>query len=303
MIFRVTQESLSNIAKHADARGVDVELSFVGRTMLRVRDDGAASTRRRRAVNGAPARPRRRARPRAACASARCSSAGNLDVFTAPGAGTTIELTMGSDMRILIADDHGIVRGGLKLLIERQPDMEVVAEAEDGVDAFEQALQTKPDLCVMDVSMPRMTGLQAARQIRAHLPATQVLALSMHDDERYVFDALKAGASGYVLKREVDQALLNAIRAVHRGDAFLTNAVERSLIRDWMSDDAEGPDEPLSPREQEVLKLIAEAHTNKQIAEILHLAEKTVESHRPTCCASSACATASSSSATRSAAG
>ena len=97
----------------------------------------------------------------------------------------------------------------------------------------------------------------------------------MHDDERYVFDALKAGASGYVLKREVDQALLNAIRAVHRGDAFLTNAVERSLIRDWMSDDAEGPDEPLSPREQEVLKLIAEAHTNKQIAEILHLAEKT----------------------------
>ena len=132
----------------------------------------------------------------------------------------------------------------------------------------------------MDVSMPRMTGLQAARQIRAHLPKTQVLALSMHDDERYVFDALKAGASGYVLKREVDSALLNAIRAVHRGDAFLTNAVERSLIRDWMSGGATGPEEPLSPREQEVLKLIAEAHTNKQIAEILHLAEKTVESHR-----------------------
>ena len=186
----------------------------------------------------------------------------------------------GSHMRILIADDHGIVRGGLKLLIERQPDMQVVAEADDGVVAFEQALATRPDLCVLDVSMPRMTGLQAARQIRSHLPQTQVLALSMHDDERYVFDALKAGASGYVLKREVDQALLNAIRAVHRGDAFLTNAVERQLIRDWMSDDSAGPDEPLSPREQEVLKLIAEAHTNKQIAEILHLAEKTVESHR-----------------------
>src|SRR3954465_3031489 len=183
-------------------------------------------------------------------------------------------------MKILIADDHGIVRGGLRLLIERQADMEVVAEADDGVAAFEQALATRPDLCVLDVSMPRMTGLQAARQIRAHLPDTQVLALSMHDDERYVFDALKAGASGYVLKREVDQALLNAIRAVHRGDAFLTNAVERSLIREWMSDDSSGPEEPLSPREQEVLKLIAEAHTNKQIAEILHLAEKTVESHR-----------------------
>jgi DNA-binding NarL/FixJ family response regulator len=132
----------------------------------------------------------------------------------------------------------------------------------------------------MDVSMPRMTGLQAARQIRAHLPNTQVLALSMHDDERYVFDALKAGASGYVLKREVDQALLNAIRAVHRGETFLTNAVERTVVREWMRDDASGPDEPLSPREQEVLKLIAEAHTNKQIAETLHLAEKTVESHR-----------------------
>ena len=102
-------------------------------------------------------------------------------------------------MRILIADDHGIVRGGLKLLIDRQPDMQVVAEAEDGVEAFESALKTRPDLCVLDVSMPRLTGLQAARQIRAHLPETQVLALSMHDDERYVFDALKAGASGYAV--------------------------------------------------------------------------------------------------------
>jgi DNA-binding CsgD family transcriptional regulator len=107
-----------------------------------------------------------------------------------------------------------------------------------------------------------------------------VLALSMHDDERYVFDALKAGASGYVLKREVDQALLNAIRAVHRGDAFLTNAVERSLIRDWMIRRATGPTSPCRPREQEVLKLIAEAHTNKRDRRILHLAEKTVESHR-----------------------
>jgi DNA-binding NarL/FixJ family response regulator len=183
-------------------------------------------------------------------------------------------------MRILIADDHGIVRGGMKLLIDRQPDMEVVAEAGDGVEAFERAIQARPDLAVLDVSMPRLTGLQAARQIKSHLPECQVLMLSMHDDERYVFDALKAGASGYVLKREVDDALLDAIRAVSRGEAFLTNAVERSLIRDWMSSDSAGPDEPLSPREQEVLKLIAEAHTNKEIAETLHLAEKTVESHR-----------------------
>jgi len=183
-------------------------------------------------------------------------------------------------MRILIADDHGIVRGGLRLLLDRQPDMEVVGEAVDGVDAVAQALSRRPDLCVLDVGMPRMTGLQATRQIKAHSPDVQVLILSMHDDERYLFEALKAGASGYVLKREVDLDLLNAVRAVHRGEAFLTNAVERSLVRDWMATDAEGPDEPLSPREQEVLKLIAEAHTNKQIAGILQLAEKTVESHR-----------------------
>ena len=183
-------------------------------------------------------------------------------------------------MRILIADDHGIVRGGLRLLIDRQPDMTVVAEAVDGVDAFQQALAVKPDVCVLDVSMPRMTGLQAAREIRAHLPSTQALALSMHDDERYVFEALKAGVSGYVLKREVDQVLLAAIRAVQRGEAFLTNAVERSLVREWMADGSSGPREPLSPREQEVLKLIAEAHTNREISELLGLAAKTVEHHR-----------------------
>ncbi len=183
-------------------------------------------------------------------------------------------------MKILIADDHGIVRGGLKLLIGRQPDMQVVAEAEDGVSAFERALATRPELCVLDVSMPRLTGLQAARQIKAHLPHTQVLILSMHDDERYVFDALKAGASGYVLKRNVDEALLDAIRAVHRGEAFVTDAVERSIIRDWVAGNSEGPSEPLSPREQEVLKLISEAMTNREIAETLHLAVKTVESHR-----------------------
>ncbi len=280
VIFRVTQESLSNIAKHAGAR------RRRGRAVVR-RAHAVARARRRRGIRRGAVAARQRPHARAARrprperhARARAARRREPGRLLRPRSGDHHRADNGSDMRILIADDHGIVRGGLKLLIDRQPDMEVVAEAEDGVDAFEQALKTKPDLCVMDVSMPRMTGLQAARQIRSHLPATQVLALSMHDDERYVFDALKAGVSGYVLKREVDQALLNAIRAVHRGDAFLTNAVERSLIRDWMSSDADGPDEPLSPREQEVLKLIAEAHTNKQIAEILHLAEKTVESHR-----------------------
>ena len=183
-------------------------------------------------------------------------------------------------MRILIADDHGIVRSGLRLLLDRQPDMEVVAEACDGVEAVEGALAERPDLCVLDVAMPRLTGLQAAREIKAQAPDIAVLMLSMHDDERYVFEALQAGASGYVLKREADHDLVDALRAVSRGDAFLTNAGERSLIRAWMEDGTQGPEEPLTAREQEVVKLIAEAHTNAQIAEVLHLSEKTVESHR-----------------------
>jgi DNA-binding NarL/FixJ family response regulator len=183
-------------------------------------------------------------------------------------------------VRILVADDHGIVRSGIRLLLELQTDLEVVAEAADGVEAVEQALATRPDLCILDVGMPRMTGLQAAREIRAQVPGTTVLMLSMHDDEHYLFEALKAGASGYVLKREADQDLVGAVRAVGRGDAFLTNAAERSIIREWMDDGAKGPAIPLTPREEEVVKLIAEAHTNAQIAQILHLAEKTVESHR-----------------------
>jgi DNA-binding NarL/FixJ family response regulator len=183
-------------------------------------------------------------------------------------------------MRILIADDHGIVRGGMKLLIDRQPDMEVVAEAGDGAEAVERAIGERPDVCILDVSMPKLTGLQAAREIRAHLPDTAVLMLSMHDDDRYLFEALKAGAGGYVLKKEADQFLVDAVRAVVRGEPFLTGAAQRALVREWMSDESSGPSEPLTPREQEVLKLIAEAHTNREIGEILHLAEKTVESHR-----------------------
>jgi DNA-binding NarL/FixJ family response regulator len=183
-------------------------------------------------------------------------------------------------MRILVADDHGIVRAGIRLLLERQADLDVVAEAADGVEAVDRALSVRPDLCILDVGMPRMTGLQAAREIRSQLPNARVLMLSMHDDEHYLFEALKAGASGYVLKREADQDLVSAIRAVGGGEAFLTNAAERSIIRGWMDDGANGPAIPLTPREEEVVKLIAEAYTNQQIAGILHLSEKTVESHR-----------------------
>jgi DNA-binding NarL/FixJ family response regulator len=181
---------------------------------------------------------------------------------------------------VLIADDHGVVRGGLRLLLERQPGIEVVAEASDGAEAVERTIALRPDLAILDVSMPRLTGLQATAEIKAHAPDVDVLVLSMHDDERYVFEALKAGASGYVLKREADTDLVDAVRAIGRGEPFLTNAATKTLVRGWLDDPEAGPSEPLSVRETEVLKLIAEAHSNREIAEILHLSEKTVESHR-----------------------
>lgn len=181
-------------------------------------------------------------------------------------------------MKVLIADDHGIVRSGVKLLLDRQPDIEVIAEAEDGVEAVELAIRHRPDVAVLDVSMPRMTGLQATHEIKQQAPETQVLILSMHDDERYLFEALRAGAAGYVLKRAADQDLVDAVRAAGRGEPFLTASAQQTLIRDFL-DRGDHPEE-LSPREKEVVKLVAEAHTNKEIAEILHLSEKTVESHR-----------------------
>ena len=183
-------------------------------------------------------------------------------------------------LHILVADDHGIVRSGLRMLIDRQDGMRVVAEADDGVAAVEAALRERPDVAVLDVSMPRMTGLQAAREIRAHVPDTAVLLLSMHDDERYLFDALRAGASGYVLKRAADEELIEAVRAVAGGKPHLPAITQSALVREWLEHEEEAPRDPLTPREQDVVKLIAEAYTNKQIGSILNVSEKTVESHR-----------------------
>ena len=184
-------------------------------------------------------------------------------------------------LHILIADDHGIVRSGIRMLIDRQQGMHVVAEAEDGIQAVELAQATKPDVAILDVSMPRMTGLQAAREIRARVPETSVLLLSMHDDERYFFDAVDVGAAGYVLKRSADTDLIDAIQAVGRGEQFVSPVTERAVIKEWLAGDREDRlQDPLTPRELDVVKLIAEAHTNKQIAQALHVSEKTVESHR-----------------------
>ena len=184
-------------------------------------------------------------------------------------------------LHILIADDHGIVRSGIRMLIDRQQGMKVVAEAEDGIEAVELAQSSRPDVAILDVSMPRMTGLQAAREMKLRTPDTSVLLLSMHDDERYFFDAVDVGASGYVLKRSADTDLIDAIRAVARGEQFVSPVTERAVIKEWLESGREDRlEDPLTPRELDVVKLIAEAYTNKQIAQVLHVSEKTVESHR-----------------------
>jgi DNA-binding NarL/FixJ family response regulator len=183
-------------------------------------------------------------------------------------------------LHILVADDHGIVRSGLKMLIDRQEGMRVVSEAGDGVEAVERTLRDRPDVAILDVAMPRMTGIQAAREIKAHSPDTHVVLLSMHDEEGYLFDALKAGASGYVLKRAADEELVEAVRRVAAGGSFLSASTQGELVKEWLDDGVEVPKDQLTPRELDVVKLIAEAYTNKQIAEILKVSEKTVESHR-----------------------
>ncbi|HKJ35402.1 MAG TPA: response regulator transcription factor [Solirubrobacterales bacterium] len=182
-------------------------------------------------------------------------------------------------MRVLIADDHGIVRSGLRILLERQEGIEVIAEADNGVDARDIAIRERPDLAVLDVKMPGLTGLEATREIKEKAPEVAVLILSMHDEDRYLFEALKAGASGYVLKRAADSDLMDAIRAVERGEPFLTPEAQQALIKDVLGG-PEAREEELTPREQEVVTLVAEAHTNKEIAELLGLSEKTVENHR-----------------------
>jgi DNA-binding NarL/FixJ family response regulator len=185
--------------------------------------------------------------------------------------------------RILLADDHAVVRRGLKLVLDGQPDLEVVAEAGDGAEAVEQGLHEEVDLAILDVSMPRMTGLQAALELSKRRPELKILILSMHDNEQYFFEALRAGASGYVLKSVADRDLVEACRAAMRGEPFLYPGAVQALIRDHLERAAAGEDaatDGLTPRELEVLKLIAEAHTSKEIADILVISVKTVERHR-----------------------
>jgi len=178
--------------------------------------------------------------------------------------------------KILLADDHAVVRRGLRMVLEAQPDLTVVAEAGDGIEAVERGLREHVDLAVLDVAMPRRTGLDAARELLRHRPDMRVLMLSMHDVEEFCFQALKAGASGYVLMTVADKELVDACRAAMRGEPFLSPPTIRTLMRASL-DDVESP---LTAREREVVKLIAEAHTTEQIAELLVISPRTVERHR-----------------------
>jgi DNA-binding NarL/FixJ family response regulator len=184
--------------------------------------------------------------------------------------------------RILIADDFAIVREGLKKVLNAKPDLEVVAEAEDGREAVEKALTEDVHLAILDVSMPRMTGIQAAAELQKRKPELKTLMLSMHDSEQFLFEALKAGASGYVLKSGADTDIVDAVRAAMRGDSYLYPSAVTTLVRDYVERGGRGEEQfdVLTPRELEVLKLIAEAYTNKKIADALFISVKTVERHR-----------------------
>jgi len=184
--------------------------------------------------------------------------------------------------RILVADDHELVRKGLTLVLDAEPDLEVVAEAADGEEAVRRALQDDIHLAILDISMPRKTGLQAAHELGRRRPELRVLILSMYDNEQFLFEALKAGASGYVLKSGADDDIVDACRAAMRGQPFLYPSAVSALIRDVIERaDERGEElEPLTPRELEVLKLIAEGSSSKEIAATLVLSIKTVERHR-----------------------
>jgi DNA-binding NarL/FixJ family response regulator len=185
--------------------------------------------------------------------------------------------------RILLADDHTVVRQGLRFILDSEPDLEVVAEAANGNEAVARALKDDIDLAILDIAMPTMTGLQAARELSRHRPELKMLILSMHDDEGYLYEALKAGTAGYVLKSVADRDLVEAVRAAMRGEPFLYAGAERALVRDYVLRARAGEElaeDPLTPREQQIVKLIAESNTNRQIAELLTISEKTVETHR-----------------------
>jgi DNA-binding NarL/FixJ family response regulator len=188
-----------------------------------------------------------------------------------------------AETRILLADDHALVRRGVRLILDNEPDLTVVAEAADGAEAIAKARDCRPDLAILDIAMPRMTGLQAARELSRLMPDLRILILTMYDNEQFFFESLRAGASGYVLKSVADRDLLEACRAAMRGEPFLYPGAVTALIRNYLDRAAAGdpiPARAITDREEEILKLVAEGHSSKEIADMLYISVKTVERHR-----------------------
>jgi two-component system response regulator NreC len=187
-------------------------------------------------------------------------------------------------IRILLADDHTVMRRGLRLLLESQPEFSVVAEAADGRQAVEQAEATRPDVAVVDIAMPNLSGIEAAHRMSAALPHLAILILSMHSDEGYVLRALKAGAKGYLLKDSAEGDLIEAIKVVHQGRTFFSPEITKMLVADYVQEirsrGAEDSYDLLTSREREILQLLAERKANKEIAEALNLSPYTIETHR-----------------------
>ncbi|MGA6208852.1 response regulator [Nocardia testacea] len=185
--------------------------------------------------------------------------------------------------RVLLADDHVLVRSGLRLILDAEPDLTVVAEAANGHEAVQQIDHLPVDLAILDIAMPRMTGIQAAREIHRVAPHVRILMLSMYDNEQYFFESLRVGASGYVLKSVADRDLLEACRATLRGESYLYPGAVNSLIRDWLQHgdrDEPLPRSLLTPREEEIVKLVAEGYSSREIAGDLVISVKTVDRHR-----------------------
>ncbi len=189
-----------------------------------------------------------------------------------------------SRIKILLAEDHTIVRQGLRSLLEQNSCMEVIGEAEDGKEAVQKAENLKPDIVLMDVSMPLLNGIEATRRIKKHWPEIKVLILTMHTTEEYIFQILRAGASGYIVKKAAHQELITAIQAVHKGDKFLSPSISKKVIEEYILKAGETIEqdsfERLTARERETLQLISEGKSNREIAELLFLSVKTVETHK-----------------------